>query len=101
MAQTRSSTRQLEIEEEEEENINEFQEALGGNANEENPSTPTPEAIERKKHNPLFNQIFDEILKNSIDAYFLRLSQEGAKLPSDFDIAQLRKASEHHSRNKD
>lgn len=100
MAQTRSRSRQLQIEEEEDENLNEFQEALGGNVNDKNPSTPTPEEIEREQHNPLFNQLFDEILKNNVDAHFLRLAQEGAKLPSDFDTTQLRQASEHHSRNE-
>lgn len=92
MAQTRSESRQreIEMEEEEEENLNEFQEALGGNANDENPSTPTSATIERAQHNPLFNRLFDKILRSNADAHFLKLAQEGEKLPSDFDLAQLK-----------
>lgn len=102
MAQTRSRSRQREIEiEEEEDNLNEFQEALGGNGNDENPGTPTPSTIERVQHNPHFNRLFDEILRSNADAHFLKLAQEGAKLPSDFDLAQLRQASERQSRHEE
>lgn len=76
---------QPEIEDEEEENLNDFQEAIGGGTNHEDPSTPTPEDIERAQHNPKFNRLFEEILRNNADAHFLRLAQEGAKLPSNID----------------
>lgn len=79
---------QLEIEDEEE-NLNNFHEVVGGDTNDEDPSLPTPEDIERAQHNPKFNRLFDEILRNNVDAYFLRLAQEGAKLPSDFDTADI------------
>lgn len=81
MAQTRSRSRQQEIEEEEEENLNEFQEALRGNTNEENPSTPTPVAIERAQHNPLFNQLFDEILRKNTDLTFYDLPKREPNYP--------------------
>lgn len=89
MAQTRAmKNRQPEIEEEDE-NINEFHEAFGGGTNGEDPNTPTLEELERAQHNPKFNRLFDEILRNNANAHFLRLAQEGAKLPSNFDTTQL------------
>lgn len=85
MAQTISMrNRQPEIEEEEE-NLNDFHEAFGGGTNEEDHNTPTLEDIERAQHDPKFKRVFDEILRNNANAHFLRLSQEGAKLPSNFD----------------
>lgn len=100
MDQTKSKTRQLEIKLEEDEKKNDFEEAIGGGPNYEDPSTPTPKAIERAQHNLRFNRLFDEILKNNVDDHFLRLAQEEAKLPSNFDIAQIRQTSEHHSHNE-
>lgn len=87
------------MEDEKEENLNNFQEAIGGGTNDEDRSTPTPEDIERAQHNPKFNRLFDEILRNNADAHFQRLAQEGTKLPSNFDTAQIRQTSEKHSRN--
>lgn len=99
MDQTRSMrNRQPEIEDEEE-NLNDFHEAVGGGTNDEDPSTTTPEDIERAQHNPKFNRLFDEILRKNANAYFLRLAQEGAKLPSNFDTAQIWQTSEQHSHN--
>lgn len=69
--------------------------------NDKNPSTPTPATIERAQHNPLFNKLFDEILRSNADAHFFRLAQEGAKLPSDFDLAQLRQASERQTHHEE
>lgn len=103
MAHTWSHSRQREakIEEEEEENLNEFQKALGGNTNDENPSAPTPATIERAQHNPLFNRLFDKILRSNADAHFLKLAQEGEKISSDFDLAQLRQALDWQSHHEE
>lgn len=98
MAHIISKTRQHEIEEEEE-NLNDFLEAIRGGTNDEDPINPTLESIERAQHNPMFNRLFDEILRNNANAHFLRLAQEGAKLPSDFDTAQILQTLEKHSHN--